>query len=293
MARMRHSFETALTRLAVAVANCLSAKGADRFAAGLGSFAFHLVRSRRKIADDNLKQAFGDRYTGKERAAIVKAVFQNVARTFVELARLRQYDRATAGELFEVEGVDPFQQSHPEGQGRVAVTAHFGCWELSGGWLALHEDPVAALVLPQHNRAVNDLVNNLRLRMGLDLIPVEGTAVRAVFKALKAGYIVVVVADQHAPAQSLILDFFGRKAAVAKGPALFAVRSGCPLIPYLMRRDRYDRHVIMSGEPIYPPNSGDEEQDIEIMTRSYLGFFESLIEKYPEQWMWTHRRWKL
>lgn len=293
MARMRHSLETGLVRLAVATANRMSPRGADRFAARLGRLAYHLVRSRRRIADENLKQAFGERYSDRERRAIVKAVFQNVARTFVELARLRQYDRDSARNLFAVEGADPFEQSPPDGKGRVAVTAHFGCWELSGGWVALHDDPTAALVLPQHNRAVNDLVNELRVRMGVELIPVEGTAVRAVFKALKAGYNVVVVADQHAPAQNLILDFFGRKAAVAKGPALFAVRSGCPLVPYLMRRDRFDRHVIMTGEPVYPPNSGDEEKDIEELTRGYLRFFESIIERYPEQWMWTHRRWKL
>jgi KDO2-lipid IV(A) lauroyltransferase len=60
-----------------------------------------------------------------------------------------------------------------------------------------------------------------------------------------------------------------------------------------LRREQYDRHVLMPGEPIYPPNSGDEEKDIESMTVKYAAFLEAGIRQYPDQWMWTHRRWKL
>jgi KDO2-lipid IV(A) lauroyltransferase len=61
----------------------------------------------------------------------------------------------------------------------------------------------------------------------------------------------------------------------------------------VLRRERYDRHVVLAGPAIYPPNSGDEEKDIALMTRAYTGFFEESIRKYPDQWLWTHRRWKL
>ena len=49
----------------------------------------------------------------------------------------------------------------------------------------------------------------------------------------------------------------------------------------------------MSHPPIYPIESGNEEQDIIDMTRMYLDFFEEKIKEYPDQWMWTHRRWKI
>jgi KDO2-lipid IV(A) lauroyltransferase len=80
---------------------------------------------------------------------------------------------------------------------------------------------------------------------------------------------------------------------MAKGPALFAVRCGSPILPFLLRRERYDRHVIMAGDPIYPPESGDLEADILAMTEAYTRFFEDGIREYPDQWMWTHRRWKV
>jgi KDO2-lipid IV(A) lauroyltransferase len=88
------------------------------------------------------------------------------------------------------------------------------------------------------------------------------------------------------------MDFFGRPASIARGPALFAIRCGCPVIPLLLRRERHDRHVLIAGELIYPPKSGDEEADVRSMTARYVKFIEENIRRYPDQWLWTHNRWK-
>jgi KDO2-lipid IV(A) lauroyltransferase len=85
----------------------------------------------------------------------------------------------------------------------------------------------------------------------------------------------------------------GKDALQARGPALFSIRTGAPICPMLLRRESFDRHVIITGNPIYPVNSGDEERDIMTMTEAYVRFYEEHIRQYPEQWMWTHRRWKL
>ncbi len=79
---------------------------------------------------------------------------------------------------------------------------------------------------------------------------------------------------------------------MAKGPALLAYRTGCPIVPLAFNRESYDRHVVYCGEPIYPPNTGNEEADLLTMTKAYFKYFEDHIRKFPEQWMWTHRRWK-
>ncbi|UCD64650.1 MAG: lysophospholipid acyltransferase family protein [Candidatus Zixiibacteriota bacterium] len=290
---MRHSFEYVLVLGAVTVANLLGARSADMFAAFVGGLGFHVWRSRRRVALDNLKQAFGERYSDRQRKAIAKDVFRNLGRTMVELARFRRLDHEAALKSLVVEGREHLEKAHRAGHGGVAITAHFGNWELLGGWVAMEGYPINVLAYPQHNRRVNDLVNGLRRRLGMEVIPVDGANVRRVFKSLRANQFIGIVADQHAPAQNLVLEFFGRKAAVAKGPALFAIRCGCPVLPYMMRRESHNRHVIMAGEPIYPPDGADEDTAVREMTRAYLGFFESVIAEYPGQWMWTHRRWKV
>ena len=136
------------------------------------------------------------------------------------------------------------------------------------------------------------MVNRIRERLGAGVIVVPEQA-KAVFRSLKANRFVTILADQHAPASRVIIDFFGRPASVATGPALFAIRCDCPILPHVLIRENYDRHRVLKGPAIYPPHSGDREADISSMTMAYTGFLEETIRQHPDQWLWTHRRWKV
>jgi KDO2-lipid IV(A) lauroyltransferase len=144
----------------------------------------------------------------------------------------------------------------------------------------------------QHNEKIDKMLVGFRKAMGVGVIQLS-TSTRSVFKALKQNHLTGLVADQHASSGGVAVQFFGRPAATPRGPALFAIRANCPLLPMMLHRERYDRHTVIKGIPIYPPNTGDEEADIAAMTIEYTKFFESVIRKYPDQWLWTHRRWKL
>ncbi|MFQ6008832.1 MAG: lysophospholipid acyltransferase family protein [Candidatus Zixiibacteriota bacterium] len=292
MAKLSHNIEYVFALIGVKLVHLLSPRMADAFGARLGSVAHLLLPSRRRIARDNLRRAMGETLTEDEIHDIVKRVFQNIGRTLVEFARFGKIRPEGARRIIIGEGLEYLQKVHDEGKGAVVLTAHFGNWELLGSWIAAVGYPVDFLVGTQHNQKIDNLFNNFRREMGVGIIPLK-TSIRGVFKSLKANRIAAIVADQHAHSGGVTIDFFGRKAATPKGPAAFAVRANCPMIPFLMRRERYDRHVIEAGQPIYPPNSGDDEKDIEAMTIAYTKFFEEGIRKYPDQWMWTHRRWKL
>lgn len=293
MAELSHNIEYLFVRAGVFLVNLLPAYVVDLFARGLGNLAYLLLKSRRVIAAENIRRAFGETYSEVETKRIVRSVFQNIARTAVELARFRRLTHQKVLQMTSGDEGKTLGKVKEEGRGAVAVTAHFGNWELLGGWVVASGHPIKVISYQQHNRKVYELVVALRAHLGIGLITLGRESLKDVFRTLKSNNVVGVVADQHAPAQSLVMDFFGRKAAVARGPALFAIRCGCPLVPYVMRRERFNRHVIMHADPIYPPNSGDEEEDIRQMTAGYLSFLEEAIRKYPDQWMWTHRRWKI
>ncbi|MEW6051992.1 MAG: lysophospholipid acyltransferase family protein [Candidatus Zixiibacteriota bacterium] len=291
MAKLSHHVEYLATRFGIAVANLLSPRAADRLGAGLGDLAYLMLTSRQRIAMENLRRAFGDRYSEPELQQITRRVFQNIGRTLVEFARFGKIKAEGARSLVagDLTGVE---QARAKGNGGIIVTAHFGNWELLGAWFGAMGYPMDFLVGRQHNQKVDDLLIGFRREMGVGIIPLA-TSTRQVFKALKANRITGLVSDQHASSGGVRLEFFGRPAATPRGPALFAIRANCPLLPYMLRRESFDRHVAMAGEPIYPPNSGDEEADIRTMTEQYTGFFENCIRQFPDQWMWTHRRWKL
>jgi len=137
-----------------------------------------------------------------------------------------------------------------------------------GVYPAVYGIPSDTLAIRQHNLKINEMIINLRQSMGVRVLEVPANA-RQVFRSLKENRVVIIAADQHASAGTLVMDFFGRPAAVARGPALFAIRRGCPVIPMLIRRERYDRHIVMAGKAVYSPDSGDEDANVRAMTAQY------------------------
>ena len=292
MAKLSHRLEYTAVLIFAAIANLLSARMADLLGSALGSLCHFFWRSRRKIAIENIKKSdIGQNFSNVEIESLVKRVFQNTGRTIIEISRFGRLGQDGARKLVEVETIQPFTQAKSEGNGCIALTAHFGNWELLGGMATGLGLKMHFLVASQHNPLVSDFLINLRKEMGVAVIPLERSA-RQAFKVLKANEIVGIVADQHAPS-GIKMNFLGREAMVPKGPAIFSVRRKAPVCPYLIRRERFDKHIAMAGPIIYPPDSGDEEADIRFITEKYTSFFEDGIRKWPDQWLWTHRRWKI
>jgi KDO2-lipid IV(A) lauroyltransferase len=292
MASLKHNLEYLAVLAGVRTIPLLPPGLVDRLAVWMGSLAFNLLGSRRRLAFDNIKQALPGHFTDEELLGIVRRVFQNLGRTFFEFARFPKAGVQGIRSVMVEAGLDKVLEINAEGKGQILVTAHFGNWEMLGAWTAFHGIESNVLVYRQHNAKVNKLVNDIRSSLGAGIIEVPAQT-KEVFRSLQRGGIVAICCDQHAPAETIVMDFLGRPAAVARGPALFAVRRGCPITPFMMIRERYDRHIMVPGQPIYPPNSGDEEADIRAMTAAWVSFFEKHIREHPDQWMWTHNRWKV
>lgn len=292
MAGLGHQVEYLAARIGLSLARALPARQADRLGVGLGSIAHRLLGSRRRLACDNIRHALAGKLTDAEIDAGVRRVFQNVGRTIVELARFEKLGAERVRDQIVPAGLETINAAREKGRGAIIGTAHFGNWEIMGVYPAVYGIPSDTLAIQQHNLRINRMIINLRQSLGVKILEVPANA-RQVFRSLDDNRVVIIAADQHAAAGTLVMDFFGRPAAVARGPALFALRRKCPLIPMLMRRERYDRHLVIAGEAIYPPESGDEENDLRSMTAAYLKFLEKHIAAYPDQWLWTHNRWKL
>jgi len=290
MATLSHSLEYALALTARKVAGARSPEGADAFAARLGTLVHAVYGRRRRVATDNLRRALGDSLSDVEQAAVVRRVFQNMARSIIEMSRFEQLGPEGARRIIVGEGIEHVEEARRRGTGALICTAHFGNWELLGAWFAAMGHPMHLLVGIQHNPYIDRMLSRFRQAMGVKLIPATVGA-RGILRALKANHVVGVAADQHAGA-GLPIEFFGRRAYAARGPATFTAKVGAPLIPYLMRRERFDRHVVMAGKPLTPAGSGDPQRDIDDMTIALNRFYEDTIRRYPDQWMWTHRRWK-
>ncbi|MEK7775690.1 MAG: lysophospholipid acyltransferase family protein [Candidatus Zixiibacteriota bacterium] len=291
MASLAHRCEYWIIKLAVGFAKSLSSSLADKLGIGLGRVTYYMWGRRRRIALENLRHAFGSQKSESELRDIARSVFENIGRTLVEFARFSRIGVEGAKSILVSPGDAAIRDAFSRGKGGVFITAHYGNWELLGMYPSIHGHAVDFVVGTQHNPLVDEMFIDFRRSMGVGIIPLK-TALKGVFKALKQNHLVGLVADQHDPGKDLIIDFFGRPSSWPKGPAVFAIRSGAPIVPCLLTRERFDRHVIIAGDPIYHVG-GDEGAAIRTMTEQYVRFFEKHIRAHPEQWMWTHRRWKM
>jgi KDO2-lipid IV(A) lauroyltransferase len=290
VARLKHYLEYFGSKALAAAAQSLSAESADRFGARLGAFAYHLLSGRRKISNENIRTTIGQKFDESEIESITKSVFQNIGRTLIEIARFGKMNHEAILKLVRGD-TELLKKIQSEGKGCIILTCHYGNWELLGSWPAALGFKTDFLVGTQHNTLVNAQLNAYREKLGVGIIPSDNS-LRGIFKSLKQNHFIGIAADQHSSA-GIKLKFLGKEALHARGPALFSIRTGAPICPIMLRRERHDRHVAHAAEPIYPRHNVDEEEEIIRITTTGIRFFEDFIRKYPEQWAWTHRRWKL
>ena len=258
----------------------------------MGRLLHRILKKRRRVALKNLRIAFGDSLSDRERREICQENFINVGKTAIEFLRFPQLTRDNIWRDVSVEGKEHLLQALSQGRGAVVFLPHFGNWELlSLVYGALIPDRAKALAFPLKNRWLNTLVWEYREHLSLKLIP-RKQAVRETLRALQNNCAVGFFADQNAGREGVFVDFFEQTVSAVRGPVTFALKTGAPLLFSLDIRQPDDRHDVYISPPIVLKRSGDFEQDIQINTARLMNYLEDYIRQYPAQWLWLHDRWK-
>jgi len=170
VATLSHHIEYLALKSVTFVVNLLPARIVDACGAGLGRLGHRLLKSRREIARDNLRQALGHRLSDTEIEDVVRRVFRNIGRTTLEILRFYSLDRGSVRKIVSGDCEDMLADLYAKGKAGLVTTAHFGNWELLGMWVASLGYPMGFIVGEQHNKKVDDLFNSLRASMGVDII---------------------------------------------------------------------------------------------------------------------------
>jgi KDO2-lipid IV(A) lauroyltransferase len=281
-----HALEALLARGLFAAARTLPWPGGLAVGAALGDAA-RLLGIRRRVAEANLALAFPER-TAAERSAILAAHYREVGRIAAEYARLpemaRSADDSVVGEVHGREHLESLR-----GRGAVVMTGHFGNFELFGAW-ATRVNPIDFVVKPLSNPRVEAMVARLRANAGVGVIPLGGS-LKHIFRALREGHWVALLADQDARQLGAFVPFFGRLASTPVGPARIALQTGVPMLFGTIRRRPDGRHR-MDFDPPYTPAGDPDEANVRALTAWHTARLEREVRAAPEHWFWLHRRWK-
>jgi len=291
MKALAYFLQTAALKAAAGLARALPEKSARALGRWLGRLGYHLAGYRRGVAAENLRRALGKGMPPSKVDRLVKEVFANLGQTAVEVFCFPQWGGNQLRDKVECDNVGMFDRALAGGKGAILLSAHFGNWELFGAWVATLGYPIDVVVKPQRNSSADEFYNRLRRSMGVGIIPTQ-KASRQIIVSLKKNRLVAILADQYAGNDGIPVEFFGRMTPTHRGPAAIALRLGCPIFHGVLVRLPDGRHRAICDGPLeFEPTSSPEE-DILRLTQKYTRVLEEYIRRHPEQWLWTHRRWK-
>jgi KDO2-lipid IV(A) lauroyltransferase len=289
--RVSHKIEYSAVSTIAALARALPLKVGLAYGAFLGWLTYDVLRVRRRVTLDNLRNALGDQTTEQERVAIGRRTYMNFGRFMIEYSRFPLLSKDNIRSFVEFRGLEHLDRALERGKGAIILSPHFGNWELLGISFQLIGYTMNFLVGEQHNKAVDNLMNDLRRSSGVTIIP-KGYAIRGVIQALRRNELLGLLADQDARGRGCFVEFFGRPASTPRGPASFALKTGALIIPSFIIRKTGGRHVLVLEEPIEALPTDDREADVHKYTQAHVSVLERYVRMYPDHWFWPHRRWK-
>lgn len=258
----------------------------------VGAIAYAVLPHLRRNAEANLRLAFPN-LNEAERQQIKRGTFRNLGRLLGEVSQFPKLNRKNIESIVGYVGLENYLDAVARGRGVILLTGHIGAWELSVFAHSIYGHPMSFLARRVDNPLVEQLAEQNRTRFGNRSID-KKNSVREVLKTLKSGGVVGILADLNSSREEgVFCDFFGIPACTTAGVATLALRTGAVVLPgYLVWDEVAKIHRLHFEKPVETISTGNRDEDVQTNTANYTKVIESIVRRYPDQWLWIHRRWR-
>jgi len=254
---------------------------------------FGLLHARlRRVGMRNLEIAFPEKSIA-ERRRILRGVFTSLGRELAEFCKFPWYTKQNASQIAVYEGFENYEAAKKRGKGVFFMTAHLGAWEVGSFFHSLMGHPIRVVVRELDNPYLDRLVERYRTLHGNKTFAKDEFA-RGLLSAMRAGETVGVLMDTNmTPPQGVFVDYFGLPACTASGVARVALRTGAAVVPAFTIWDSAIRkYRVHFDRPVELVSTGHDEADAIENTARFTKIIEQYARRFPDQWLWVHRRWK-
>lgn len=260
--------------------------------AGIGALAYRLMSRLRRVGEQNLALAF-PAIAAEERLHLLRAEYRNLGWLLAEFCQMSRYTRENTRDFIRYEGLEHYLAARNRGRGVLIVTGHLGAWELSSYYHSLMGYPMGMVIRRLDNELVDRMVNAIRCRHGNRVLHKDDFA-RGLLASMRKGETVGILMDTNmTPPQGVFVDFFGHPACTASGLARVALRTGAAVLPgFLLWESTEQKYVLHFGEEMQLVRTDDDDVDTVANTQQFTSAIEQYVRRYPDQWLWLHRRWK-
>jgi len=255
----------------------------------VGNLGGKVLKIRKRVALENIRQAFPD-LSPDESEHLYHATWQHFGMVAAELSRLPRMNLADLKRQIDCDITEIVREVFSRGKGAIFVSGHIGNWEWLGAMVAAEGFPFTFVVEQQSNQLVGDWMDKMRVREGVEIFS-RAQAAKGTLLALKRNRMVAMLSDQDAGNAGVFVPFFGKLASTPRGPAVFHLKTGAPLLYGSCCRENGKFHLRLE-EVLLPEMTGNREEDERVIMDLITSRLESDIRLHPEQYMWLHRRWK-
>jgi KDO2-lipid IV(A) lauroyltransferase len=286
----RHRLEYLAVASVIAGVRLLPMRVVLRLGSLLGRAFYWFDGPHRRRALRNIRAAFPGRSEAECRA-IARGMFSHFGRLLTVLLKFSTMTPQQMLARVTFQGEERVAAARAQGKGVLLFTGHFGFWEINALVHAVAMQPMSVLARPLDNPLLNGLLESTRMKTGNSVIYRRG-AIRRVLRALEANEAVAVLIDQHIQtADSVYVDFFNRPAATTSALAAIALRTGSPVVPVFALPLPGGRFRMVYEHAVDPPPADDADA-VREFTQRCTDVLEMYVRRYPELWLWMHRRWR-
>jgi len=289
---MRQRLEYAAAWPFIKIMGALPRPLARAIGIGLAQVVYLLHVRLRQVGMRNLAIAFPEK-TEAERVRILRGEFASLGRQLAEVCHFPEYTLENVDDVVVYDGFENFERAQARGKGVLLFAGHFGGWELSSFVLSMHGHWMHLLMRGMDNEYLGQLILHYRTMHGNKAVD-KDDFVRGLLSAMRKNEVVGMLMDTNmTPPQGIFVDFFGVRACTAAGPARIALKTDAAVVPtFTIWDEKLGKYRLRFDPAVELVRTGDLEADINANTQKLTSVIEDYVRKYPEQWLWVHRRWK-
>ena len=241
----------------------------------------------KKIILSNLKRAYPDK-SSEDLNKIINSMWNNYGRFFAEFMFIKEFRKGKLSEKIEIEGKQILDDIKINNRQVIFISGHFSNFELMAMCLEKSGIKLSAIYRPLNNIFLNKIMETLRKKyICRNQIKKGIGGLKKLIELKKNNLSTALMIDQRV-SEGVLSDFFNKKALTTTIPAQLVKRFNIPIVPvYIERTD-----VIKFKISIRPPINFSRNSTIESITDELNLILEKMITKKPEQWIWSHNRWK-
>jgi len=284
---IRYFFEYLIIKLLFLFFRLIGYKNSSNFGSSIGKIFGPIFKSK-KIIETNIK-TFRPDINEKSQKNLSDEMWGNYGRIFAEYMFIKDFRMGKLDQHIKINGLDYLDEIKKRGKPVVFVSAHFSNFELMAMHLEKYGIKLGALYRPLNNFFLNKTMEKIRQNYICKIQIKKGLAgIRDILNLFKKNVSLAMMIDQRVT-EGIKCEFFNKPAYTTTIPAQLVKKFNCQIVPvYIERNNKFDFEITINR-----PISFDEKEDLYTITKSLNEWLEKMIKNKPEQWVWSHNRWKL